>query len=140
MRKGQAFDTFKLMIAAVVAVAILGILMGILSQITIPGQSFDDTAKTLLTKAVSSPGVKYPSSGDVTFVKDSIYPGSAFEDTTGGVPVKFKCNSGTLCTPDSALGVELAVVANFKSKIYVQCNTGPTSCCIWVGISDETCS
>lgn len=136
MRKGQAFDTFKLMIAAVVAVAILGILMTILLQITIPGQSFDDTARNLLTKAVGAPGIVYPSTGDITFVKDAIYPGTAFEDTTGGTVVEFKCDNIGLCEPGD-LGSQLTISANFKSKIYVTCTS--TKCCIFVGATG-TCT
>jgi len=136
MRKGQAFDTFKLMIAAVIAVAILGILMGILSQIVVPGQSFDDTAKALLTKAIGAPGIVYPSTGDVDFIRESEYPGTAFEDTTGGTPVKFQCQNADLCTPGT-LGDKLTVIADFKSKIYVTCSS--TQCCIFVGTAG-TCT
>lgn len=137
MRKGQAFDTFKLMIAAVIAVAILGILLGILGGITTPGQSFDDTAKQLLTKAVQSPGAVFPSAGEVQFQKDSIFPATIFYATAGGRTVKFHCAdsliTGGLCTISTTKD-RLDVGGDFRQKIYALCGVSSADeCCISVG-------
>ena len=133
MMKGQAFDTFKLMIAAVVAVAILGILLGILGGISTPGQSFDDTAKQLITKATQSPLAVYPSAGKVTFQKDSIFPPAIFLTSSGGLTVKYQCKDASLCTPATAGSTDaLKILNNFKSKIYVCC-IEDDSCHIGIG-------
>ena len=139
MQKGQAFDTFKLMIAAVVAVAILGILLGILGGISTPGQGFDDTAKQLITRATNSPGAIYPSSGEVSFEANSLFPSLIFESSSGGKPVLFDCNDYTatdgnkveiskLCIGGSSLEV---LNSDFRQRIYVCCGSG--SCKIKIG-------
>jgi hypothetical protein len=146
MKRGQAFDTFKLMIAAVIAVAILGILLGILGTISVPGAGFDDTVKSLLQRSYSTPGVTTASTGDVTFTQGSVYPGSAFSQYTDGTtPAKFKCSSTAFCTQPTAdpdptvsatvLGDTLEIKSNFKSKIYVVCNRDEEVCCVGVGIT-----
>ena len=135
--KGQAFDTFKLMIAAVVAVAILGILMGILQTISLPTSGFDDTLKTMLSKA-SAGGSVQASQSDITFSSGSSYDGTAkvYKDLTMDKPVQFKCAISTQCTPP-ALGPTLTILMNFKAKIYVGC--GSTKCCVGIGVSPGTC-
>ncbi len=68
--KGQAFSTFKLLIAAVVAMVILGILLGIVG--IIPNLGVGDPqeeAETLLKKMYTSQGRAMKSSV-VTFEKD----------------------------------------------------------------------
>jgi hypothetical protein len=63
--KGQAFDTFKLMIAAVIAVAILGILLGILrgmsptvtDPLSATQQLLRDTYTSKIQKAYPNPVV-----------------------------------------------------------------------------------
>jgi hypothetical protein len=67
--KGQAFDTFKLMIAAVVAVAILGILMSILSIINPVTTDPTDTMKDMLKKGMQQPKSKVVSQNNVRFNK-----------------------------------------------------------------------
>jgi len=54
-QKGQAFDTFKLLIAAIIAIAILGILLSILNIVQFPWQS-DPTKETInsISTALSS--------------------------------------------------------------------------------------
>jgi len=142
MMRGQAFDTFKLMIAAVVAVAILGILPGILGGIATPGQSFDDTAKQLITKATQSPGAVYPSAGEVTFQKDSIYPSSIFKTVSGGRNTEFSCANTALCEQDgSGENAKLKINYNLRAQIYVCCPSSTSdSCQIGIGDSDISCS
>lgn len=53
---GQAFSAFQLLISAVVAVAILGILMAILGMINPPTQNPTEAAKSLLQGLVNAPG------------------------------------------------------------------------------------
>jgi len=128
MMRGQAFDTFKLMIAAVVAVAILGILLGILGGISPIGQDFGNTAKQMLSSASQSPGMVKPSAGEVNFQKDSIYPSSMFTTAAGGRTVKFDCGSleSEICD-DS--GSQLEIKGNFHTKIYVCCEEDVTGNC-----------
>ena len=57
-KKGQASSTFQLLIAAVVALAILGVLLNILN--VLPGLNKDPTktTKTLLTDQMNNPGAE----------------------------------------------------------------------------------
>jgi len=66
-QKGQAFDVFKLLIAAVVAVVILTLLLSIIGGIGIIGQGDPgEEAQTLIKDLVSSRG-KVGTSQEVTF-------------------------------------------------------------------------
>ncbi|HRS42923.1 MAG TPA: hypothetical protein P5530_03590 [Candidatus Diapherotrites archaeon] len=67
-KKGQASSTFQLLIAAVVALAILGVLLNILN--VLPGLNKDPTktTKTLLTDQINNPGAE-SCTDPVTFTK-----------------------------------------------------------------------
>jgi hypothetical protein len=64
--RGQHFDTFKLLIAAIVAVAILGILLAIIGPIGPPNQDPTSSAVSLISSIQNNPGQMQPS-GAVTF-------------------------------------------------------------------------
>ena len=55
-RKGQAFSTFQLLIAAVVALALLGVLMPIIMKSVVIGGDPIDATKTLLRSQINNPG------------------------------------------------------------------------------------
>lgn len=137
MRRGQAFDTFKLMIAAVVAVAILGILLGILGGISFSGQGFGNTAKSLLSTCSRNPVLVKPSAGQVNFQGGTIYPESMFTTASGGRSVKFMCNQSLInngiCSVASNPN-QLQINKNFHTKIKVCCDTDTTGTCE-IGIS-----
>ncbi len=124
--RGQAFDTFKLMIAAVVAVAILGILLSILGGISFSGQGFENTAKQLLSTCSMNPGLVKPSAGEVNFQKDTTYPASIFTTAAGGRKIEFDVatslgESVSVSPSGSSSGDSLTIHGNFHSKIYVCC-------------------
>ena len=139
MFRGQAFDTFKLMIAAVIAVAILGILLGILGGISPPGQGFTDTTTQLIGEAVRSPGAIRSSSGEVSFTGGDEFPGSIFEDTSGGRNIKYEyasgfCGTGVSCTNLCCVYTQgsqtfLKINRNFNAKIYVCCKQSTSDEC-----------
>ncbi|MBI1973993.1 hypothetical protein HYS54_04220 [Candidatus Micrarchaeota archaeon] len=140
-KRGQAFDTFKLMIAAVVAVAILGILLSILGSISIPGVQFSNTVPSLLSQALQLPGNVYSSAGEVQFQPNEQYVSDAFTQSTGGKPVTFICSSELgpkdlaspaktsdgPCKAGKAVtgGIEgtttLTTTGQFKAKVYACC-------------------
>lgn len=132
-RLGQAFDTFKLMIAAVVAVAILGILLSILGSIPVPGLSFSDTAPSLLARAYQQQGSVFPSQGEVQFQSGEIHVSSAFAGSIGARPVEFSCLAPLPCTIGGTDSSQLTISSSFKSKIYACCQTD--KCKIGVGAS-----
>lgn len=141
--RGQAFDTFKLMIAAVVAVAILGILMGILGSINIIGTGFDDAVRDLLPKANRAPGSVFPSGTEVSFTKDAIFTGASYKSLLGGtVPVYIECKgtaaSSQLCKASGTDGVTIS--ANFKQKIYAKCKADNSKCCVGISSAPTGCS
>lgn len=80
--KGQAFDAFKLLIAAVVAGAILVILLGIISGITNPQQEPPQVMKQLV-QSVRGGGVAKISSQVVTFKTGEIYEADGIATSAG---------------------------------------------------------
>ncbi len=141
--KGQAFDTFKLMIAAVVAVAILGILMGILSQITVPGADPVNMMNDQLTKAHQYPGTIVISSASAAFQKGMVYSGASFIQVLGGTgKVVFVCDDVYTGTPKSntdpcyvnpTATTAVAINGAFSAKIRACCNSASTPACV-VGV------
>jgi len=117
--KGQAFDTFKLLIAAVVAVAILGILFVILNSIVGPVTSPVDAIKTQLSKAYTQEGVSTKSPTQAAFAKDDFYDGSLplFRDMVGGKEVNFKCGEDLGDSCDDSGNV---LTANRKFDAYIR--------------------
>ncbi len=132
--KGQAFSTFQLMIAAVVAIAILGILLAIIGGISPQVSSPKHAIENSLREAYSSPGIIKSSAQKVRFIEGDAYPGSAFsESVAGGTPVQFVCKSGiTGCNADDP--TKLVVDSTFDAKIYATC--GDSLCCVGIGTSD----
>lgn len=125
MMRGQAFSTFKLMIAAVVAVAILGILLSILGGIQNP-VGFDQQAKSLL-KDVSGGG-SIQKGPEVSLSSGSIYDGSLgspLSSAAGGKSVEFSCGTG-FCSPQGSWDSSLEISNDGRSDM--------TACC-----SDDTC-
>ena len=82
MFRGQSFDVFKLLIAAVIAVAILGILLAIIEQIIPPGQEAVNVAKQQLNSALLSPCAPLPSD-TVSFKAGEGWVKASFEMGTG---------------------------------------------------------
>ncbi|MCK4884362.1 MAG: hypothetical protein KAS30_05800 [Candidatus Diapherotrites archaeon] len=70
--RGQAFDTFKLLIAALVAVSILAIMMGIIGGISIPGSEPTHEIKSTLNKAMINIGNTVTTS-TIKFIKGETY-------------------------------------------------------------------
>jgi len=122
--KGQAFDTFKLMIAAVIAVAILGILLGILGGISPPGADPASIIREQLSKANQFPGSIFVSSTQANFNSGVKYVASSFTDVIGGTgTVSFACgkDESAVCTVtpngDSPNGDTVLITGNFKAVI-----------------------
>ena len=140
MNKGQAFDTFKLMIAAVIAVAILGILLGILQGVQPPTGDPTTTMRDLLSKSRSNPGNHLTSQQEVTFSKGTIFTGAAFQQSVfgGQTPdITFECDKefSALCKA----GKTLEIVNDFKSQIKTCCApTDTKTCVIHVGTGSIT--
>lgn len=133
MRKGQAFSTFKLMIAAVVAVAILGILLSILGGITSP-VGFEEQAESLLRDV--SGGGSIQRGPEVSFTEGSIYSGSAgtsLSAVVGGRPVNFKCGVG-FCSPGETdeWGTQLEIEHDGRASLIACCEENEC----YLGIGD----
>jgi len=136
--KGQAFDTFKLLIAAVVAVAILGILFVILNSIVGPVTGPVDAIKTQLSKAYTQEGVSTKSPTQATFGKDDSYDGtlSLFTDMVGGKEVNFECGNdlGDSCAVDDNI-----LTANRKFDAYIRVCCGSTCTVLASNTEKVTC-
>jgi len=84
-RKGQEFSVFKLLISAVIAVVILGLLLSIVNSIIITGQGdpAEEAGKTV--KAIMRENSRLGSSNEVTFKKGTTINNRNISGATGGV-------------------------------------------------------
>ncbi|MFH0835604.1 MAG: hypothetical protein V1834_00385 [Candidatus Micrarchaeota archaeon] len=116
MRRGQAFETMMLVISVIVAVAILGILLGFIGGIG----TFGANAKTVmpdLMKKVSQRGSGLEIKDKVEFsAGDRIYQKDAVgEAAISPLKVKFFCQDPDLCEGDGPLEItDQKIVVNSK--------------------------
>ena len=137
--KGQAFDTFKLLIAAVVAVAILGILFVILNSIVGPTTSPVDATKTQLGKAYNQQGISSKSSTMATFEKDDELDGdlALFTDIVGGKEVNFQCGTDV---ENSCEINDNVLTATKKFAAYIRACCGVSVCNVLASLEEKvTC-
>ena len=142
MRKGQAFDTFKLLIAAVVAVAILGILLGILGGIFWPGANPYQVAKDQLTSASNYKGLPQISTSTAAFKKGMTMDGGAdtFVNAIGGHgSIQFKCSEDVkdACSVQGPAAT-LTITRDFSALISACCNSGNV-CNVFIGNETASC-
>ena len=146
MKKAQAFDVFQLMIAAVIALAILGILLSIISQIFIPTQRPIQVIGDKLTDAYQHSPAVFQSAAKATFQKGESIPASIFAKNTGGIPPTFKCadaltgvstgGAGVLdCTTEGTL-----IVDKTFDAIITTCCPSATECYVGIGMKPTGCS
>ena len=138
MFRGQAFDTFKLMIAAVIAVAILGILLGILGGITPQVGDPGNLIKQQLGKGYQLPGIVYASQQKANFKAGTRIRSDAFSDVLGGTgEVQFYCNerliSSKRCQVPNARD-SISFTADFDEDIFVCCESDELCN---IGVGDE---
>jgi len=132
MRKAQAFDVFQLMIAAVIAVAILGILLSIIGQIFIPSQRPIQVIQEKLTDAYQYQEAVFTSATKATFQKDDSIPMSIFKKNAGGTEPNLNCgdfittSNLATCSADS-----VQVSSTFDAQISTCCSG--TACYVSVG-------
>ena len=133
--RGQAFDTFKLLIAAVVAIAILGVLLAILSGIIIPGAEPPTMIREQLSKATQYPDSSFISPTKASFTAGVTYKESSFTDAIGGYgSIEFICsdNLGDMCED----GDQLKITGTFDALIGACCNRD-NDCIVSVLTADE---
>lgn len=83
-QKGQAFDVFKLLIAAIVAVVILALLLEIIKQIVPPGANPVDKTNDLVKGLSNGNLAQYKLTEKVTFVRGIILSNLAIANASGG--------------------------------------------------------
>jgi len=135
--KGQAFDTFKLLIAAVVAIAILGILLSILSGLIIPGAEPPTMIREQLSKAYQFPESSFVSQAKASFRSGSSFSPNSFKDAMGSTgELTFACSDslGDACDDDS--GSVLKINSDFSAYVGACC-VGP-ACQISILVEDES--
>ncbi|MEM3412229.1 MAG: hypothetical protein QW735_00825 [archaeon] len=130
--KGQAFDTFQLMIAAVVAVMILAILLSILGGITVPGQEFDTTVAALLQSAANSPCNIQKSSTPVKLKTGTSYSArsSKFVEAAGK-DIEFECASNINNNIANCDENTFSPQKNVPVDVYAVCGTN--KCVVGIG-------
>jgi len=134
MMRGQAFSTFKLLIAAVVAVAILGILLQILGMVR-PPLGFEEQAGELL-RDVQDGGV-VRRGPNIPFSEGDIYSGgegTSFYQEAGSQEVHFGCGIGFCEIEEGDWGPTLEVTTDGDAEILACCEDGPRQCYVGVGV------
>ncbi len=128
--RGQAFEVFRLLIAAVVAGAILMVLLGILGGLTTPTQDPQEVAAQLVTKLSNNFGGT-ATSDPITFKKgSSIY----LPAVAAKAALSRECVKGDV---DSALSSRFKVdgdyikyegSTNFTARVKVECTESQGEC------------
>ncbi len=142
-RRGQAFETMMLVISVIVAVAILGVLLGFLGGISFGATGARDTMKSLVSKI-------YQRGGGSEIAKRADFDGGLRilrNDIIGETPiveknVKFLCAETSFCKGKEApmdITTEKITVGDRKVSgsiaAFKQYGAGPY--CICVGTTDE---
>ena len=145
MNKAQAFDVFQLMIAAVIAVAILGILLSIIGQIFIPSQRPIQMAQEKLTDAYQYEGGIFTSATKATFQKGDTIPLSIFSKNVGAWPITLVCaryitdSTNDLATCDTT-NKQIIVKKTFEAEISACCKKiEGNNCYLYVGCTPNNC-
>jgi len=133
--KGQAFSTFQLMIAAIVAIAILGVLMSILNVIPQPGANPIQVMEDLLRDGRQYQGSSFVSSSDPSFqsgmmISEESFKQSVFQGVDPTITFVCSDNLGDSC--DNSTAGQLTVVSDFSAKVTATCSDS-TTCTITVG-------
>lgn len=137
--KGQAFDTFKLMIAAVIAVAILGILLAILSGIIFPGQDPATMMKQQLQQATQYPGSIFVSQTQADFKAGVQYVQGSFADVLGGAGYKVDFICGVIVRSGCTTGTNIVTISGDFKAVVKACCTSSNQCKVGIG-SDASIS
>jgi hypothetical protein len=126
--KGQAFDVFKLVIAAAVGMIMLGLLLSILGGIRPPGGDPVSVTQNLLRETYFQ-GIQKTSASPVTFTKDLKFTVSSLVRGTGIPEDKVEidtanCASGLTCT-----STDVVATSDVTVKVVVDCLQVSTSRC-----------
>ncbi len=137
--KGQAFDTFKLLIAAVVAIAILGILLQILNLIKPPGADPETIIQQQLQKAYGHIGSVTVSDGKASFTKGQIFSGESYLSVMGQQgTIEFQCGDSITDNCAESAG-EVEITQAFDGRIKAKCVTDQ-KCCVQIGEGTVECT
>lgn len=109
-KKGQGFDTFKLLIAAVVAMIILGIVTGVFSKIyawIFRLECPSGGAISTIVTAIQDAKTGYDKTTDNMCMNEGEgFSNTAIEEKISGVTLDFSCPSGiSLCSEGGGLTV-----------------------------------
>ena len=83
--KGQAFDVFKLLIAAVVAIAILALLLPIITNLNIFGKNDPTTEARTVIKSIGTHKANSVTSQEVIFKQGTALNARSISDGSGGL-------------------------------------------------------
>lgn len=133
--RGQAFSTFQLLIAAVIALAILVLLLNIIGGLPSfgPGEPLEEAA-TLIKGQVNSPSELRTGSNPVVFTKEDSLNPKAIADKSGVVTASQVCvslgdflqedGSDFSETNETAGIVKYTGSGQFRVRLSVICDTG----------------
>ncbi len=122
---GQAYSVFKLLIAAIVALAILAILIPIITNIVIPGNDIQTVSKQMIQEMSPMPGA-LKTSDPVIFKTGSNLAPSALAGSSGLAGDQICVHKGDFEDND-ALSIQGSTIMNnsisdIQVKVSVTCN------------------
>ena len=131
-RRGQAFETMMLVISVIVAVAILGVLLGFLGGISFGATGARDTMKSLVSKI-------YQRGGGAEISKRADFDAGLIikqEDIIGETPIvasniQFNCVDNEICGGSS--GTPIALVGNTKITVKSKISAAIAVCKAYTG-------
>jgi len=124
-RQGQAYSVFRLLIAAIVAVAILAILIPIILSIVVPGNEVQTVSKQLVQEMSPQPGA-IKTSNSVIFRTESNLAPSALAAGSGLAADQICVHKGDFKDNDSLVVQGSTIMNNsptdLQVKVSVMCN------------------
>jgi len=128
--KGQEFSVFKLVIAAIVAVAILGVLLSIMGGLVLPGSEPGPEITRVVKSLMNAPG-QPGKTNPVTFKQDTAITSAAVAEGTGALGSNQVCFSTGDFEEEKSFEVlgegrilKYNKPADFIARAQVICSTG----------------
>ncbi|MBI4214928.1 hypothetical protein HY546_02945 [archaeon] len=130
--KGQAFEVFKILLGAVIAVVLLVIVMGATGNLTYPEAGFEATAR-LVAQAAKAPGECFGAER-VRFASGESADLAALTGRSGGLVISVL---PAFQPAIIAAGSRLTATEDITAPVSARCASAGFGCEVWVG--SRTC-
>jgi hypothetical protein len=127
-QKGQSFEAYRVLIAAVIAIAVLVIIMGVIQYFdTLRNKVSLDTINASWKSAVDSPNGKIIRVSDLSFTIDTVFSRPQFSKQVNLEPecIAFDAEraAGYYLVDDDPEKPHVKVVSNVLGNVFMQCDS-----------------